>query len=90
MNLISTYFDNPILAKAVLLSKIKIQLDQALPKYLALHYNFSIDSNHNPVIIVNNAVWLLQLKQHEDLIQTIIQPLFKGYKFLQWKVKPSL
>ena len=89
MNLITSYYKHPVLAKAIMFLQIKSRLDKVLPDYLALHYSISQDSNNCPVILINNSVWLLQLKQHEAVIKSILQGFFDDCSVLQWKVKPG-
>ena len=89
MKLINSYWQQPIIVKAKMFLQLKSKLDAVLPAHLALQYDISQDANNNPVILVSNSVWLLQLKQHQDAIRQEIKKYFPKMHCLQWKIKPS-
>ena len=90
MKEIQDYLQQPIVVKAKGFLKLKKEIDSLLPHYLTVQYNLSIDSNNNPLILVNNAVWLLQLKQFEAEIKEVFNKSFSNNCLLLWKVKPGL
>ena len=90
MKQIQDYFQNPLFIKAKKLMDIKAKIDKDLPKHLTLQYSLSQDIQNNPVVLVSNAVWLLQLKDFEHIFKSNIRVEFDKHCVLLWKVKPGI